>query len=230
MDGTSGGSFRGVICRGRAGRACGRLQCRADRPGYLSDSYANDALVQPESREVFKRILDQGWMDAIRTLHPDASMYTFWDYMRNRWPRDAGLRIDHLLLSPKAAERLVDAGVDRDVRGKEGASDHAPAWVMLRDSAMGRQGSGRSTSRGMRSTGMRSPQSAKGTRRPLLIIDGDSFAHRSYHALPKTILRSGGEPAGAILGFANFLWELNQLAGRLEELASTEPTAKHLNR
>src|SRR6266566_2385020 len=73
---------------------------------------------------------------------------------------------------------------------------------------MGRQGSGRSTSRGMRSTGMRSPQSAKGTRRPLLVIDGDSFAHRSYHALPKTILRRGKKGAGAIVGFANFLLRL----------------------
>ncbi len=178
-----------------------------DRDIYPTNSYAKDALVQPESRAFFKRILDQGWMDAIRTLHPDAPMYTFWDYMRNRWPRDAGLRIDHFLLSPKAAERLVNAGVDRNVRGKEGASDHAPAWIMLQDSAMGRQSSGRSTGRGMRST-IRSPQSAKGTRRPLLIIDGDSFAHRSYHALPKTILRTGGEPAGAILGFANFLLRL----------------------
>src|SRR6266496_6863497 len=115
MDGASGGSFRGAICRGRANRACWRLQRRADRPRYLSDQLVReDALVQPESRAFFKRILDQGWMDAIRTLHPDAPMYTFWDYMRNRWPRDAGLRNDLILLSPKAAERLVDAGVDRD--------------------------------------------------------------------------------------------------------------------
>jgi exodeoxyribonuclease-3 len=178
-----------------------------DRDIYPRNSYAKDALVQPESRALFKRILDQGWMDAVRTLHPVAPMYTFWHYMRNRWSRDGGLRIDHLLLSPKAAERLVDAGVDRDVRAKEGASDHAPAWVMLRDSAMGPRSSARS-SRGTRNAGTRSPQSAMGTRRPLLIIDGDSFAHRSYHALPKTILRRGGEPAGAILGFANFLLRL----------------------
>src|SRR5439155_5707904 len=83
----------------------------------------------------FNAILEQGWVDAVRVRHPDAPIYTFWDYMRNRWPRDAGLRIDHLLLSAQAAERLVDAGVDRAVRGKEGASDHAPVAVMLRDEA-----------------------------------------------------------------------------------------------
>ena len=100
---------------------------------YPSKSYAKNALVQPEPRALFRRILDQGWIDAIRTMHPDAPMYTFWDYKRNRWQRDAGLRIDHLLLNPKAAKRLVDAGVDREVRGLEGASDHAPAWIVLSD-------------------------------------------------------------------------------------------------
>ena len=81
----------------------------------------------------FRRILEQGWVDAIRTLHPDAPMYTFWDYMRNRWPRDGGLRLDHLLLSAQAAQRLKAAGVDRAVRGEPNASDHAPAWIVLRD-------------------------------------------------------------------------------------------------
>ncbi len=70
--------------------------------------------------------------DAIRTLHPSKPMFTFWDYKRNRWPRDAGLRLDHLLLSPKVAPRLTKAGVDRKVRGEEGASDHAPAWIVLK--------------------------------------------------------------------------------------------------
>ena len=84
---------------------------------YPTKSYAKNALVQPEPRALFRRLLDQGWIDAIRTMHPDAPMYTFWDYMRNRWQRDAGLRIDHLLLNPKAAKRLVEAGVDREVRG-----------------------------------------------------------------------------------------------------------------
>ena len=73
-----------------------------------------------------------GWTDAIRTIHPDEPMYTFWDYKRRRWERDAGLRLDHFLLSPGMAGRLVDAGVDKQVRGREGASDHAPAWILLR--------------------------------------------------------------------------------------------------
>src|SRR2546430_3485863 len=102
-----------------------------DRDIYPTQSYAKDALVQPESRALFQRILEQGWVDAIRTLHPDAPMYTFWDYMRNRWPRDAGLRIDHILLTPDLAARLKASGVDRSVRGKPNASDHAPVWAEL---------------------------------------------------------------------------------------------------
>ena len=81
----------------------------------------------------FSGCCDQGWTDAIRTLHPAEPMYTFWDYKRDRWQRDAGLRIDHLLLSPPLASRLVEAGVDREVRGEVGASDHAPAWIVLRE-------------------------------------------------------------------------------------------------
>jgi exodeoxyribonuclease III len=100
---------------------------------YPTTSYAKNALVQPQSRAGFRRLLQQGWVDAIRAQHPGEPMYTFWDYMRNRWPRDAGLRIDHLLLSQQAAKRIADAGVDREVRAREGASDHAPAWVTLRD-------------------------------------------------------------------------------------------------
>ena len=99
---------------------------------YSPASWLDDALLQPESRDAYRRLLAQGWIDAIRTLHPEAAIYTFWDYMRNRWPRNAGLRIDHLLLSPSVAGRLVEAGVDREVRGREKASDHAPAWVVLR--------------------------------------------------------------------------------------------------
>ena len=99
---------------------------------YPTTSYDDDALVQPASRAMYRRLLDQGWVDAIRTLHPDETIYTFWDYMRKRWERDAGLRIDHLLLNPEAAGRLVEAGVDKAVRGKEGASDHAPAWITMR--------------------------------------------------------------------------------------------------
>jgi exodeoxyribonuclease-3 len=103
-----------------------------DQDIYPTKSWAKDALLQPESRAAFRRLLDQGWTDAIRTLHPAEPMYTFWDYKRDRWRRDAGLRHDHLLLSAPLAPRLAAAGVDRDVRGQEGASDHAPAWITLR--------------------------------------------------------------------------------------------------
>jgi exodeoxyribonuclease-3 len=99
---------------------------------YPTRSWDNDALVQPASRERFKRLMEQGWIDAIRRFHPDQPMYTFWDYKRGRWGRDAGLRIDHLLVSPTLADRLLSAGVDKTIRGEEGASDHAPAWVSLK--------------------------------------------------------------------------------------------------
>jgi exodeoxyribonuclease-3 len=98
---------------------------------YRTTSYAKNALVQPESRAAFRRLLDQGWTDAVRALHPDEPMYTFWDYMRQRWERNAGLRLDHLLLSPDLATRLTSAGVDAAMRGEEGASDHAPVWIVL---------------------------------------------------------------------------------------------------
>jgi exodeoxyribonuclease III len=103
-----------------------------DRDIYPSKSWTKDALLQPQSRACFHRLLDQGWVDAVRTRHPDEPMYSFWDYKRDRWRRDAGLRIDFLLLNKVAADRLVDAGVDRAVRGEDGASDHAPVWVTLR--------------------------------------------------------------------------------------------------
>lgn len=99
---------------------------------YPTKSWANDALLHPQARAAFTRLLAQGWTDAIRERHPDQPMFTFWDYKRNRWPRDAGLRLDHLLLSPIVATRLKAAGVDRHVRGEEGASDHAPAWCQLK--------------------------------------------------------------------------------------------------
>jgi exodeoxyribonuclease-3 len=99
---------------------------------YPTKSWDGNALIMPKSRAGFASLIDQGWLDAIRSLHPDAPMYTFWDYKRNRWPRDAGLRLDHLLLSPTLAPRLAKAGVDRTVRGADGASDHAPAWIVLR--------------------------------------------------------------------------------------------------
>jgi exodeoxyribonuclease III len=99
---------------------------------YPTKSWDKDALIQPQSRAAFNALLKQGWCDAIRTLHPSKPMFTFWDYKRNRWPRDAGLRLDHLLLSPALAPRLLKAGVDRKLRAEEGASDHAPAWIVLR--------------------------------------------------------------------------------------------------
>jgi exodeoxyribonuclease-3 len=92
---------------------------------------ASDALMQPESRAAYRRLLAQGWTDALRTRHPTGKVWTFWDYQAGAWQRDAGFRIDHLLLSPQAADRLVDAGVDKDYRGREKASDHAPTWVRL---------------------------------------------------------------------------------------------------
>jgi exodeoxyribonuclease III len=104
-----------------------------DEDVYKPERWKDDALMQPESREAFFRLLDLGWTDAIRTLHPHERIYTFWDYWRNAYARDAGIRIDHLLLNPAAAERLVDAGVDREVRGRDKASDHAPVWVELKD-------------------------------------------------------------------------------------------------
>jgi exodeoxyribonuclease-3 len=102
-----------------------------ERDIYPTSSYRDNALLQPEPRRAWRHLLQQGWTDAIRRLHPDATIYTFWDYLRNRWPRDAGLRIDHLLLSASVAARLREAGVDREERGREGASDHAPVWARL---------------------------------------------------------------------------------------------------
>ena len=219
----------------------------ADRDIYPTKSYDRDALLQPESRARYAEILRQGWRDAIRALHPDEPMYSYWSYLRDRWRRDAGLRIDHVLLSPEAAKRLVGSGVDRAVRGKENASDHAPVWIELRDAipsplagegaratgsgpkwpARGQAPRGRVRGASRKDTphpARRSPtltsrhplrqgeRGRKGTAqehvRPLLVIDGDSFAHRAYHALPKSIRWKGDKPAGAILGFANLLLRL----------------------
>jgi exodeoxyribonuclease III len=100
---------------------------------YAPERWLDDALFRPETREAYRRLLGQGWTDALRELHPDERIYTFWDYWRNAFGRNAGLRIDHLLLSPPRAKRLVAAGVDRDARGREKASDHAPTWIELAD-------------------------------------------------------------------------------------------------
>jgi len=98
---------------------------------YLTRSLDNNALIQPESRQAFARLLAQGWTDAMRRLHPDGPLWTFWDYKFERWAKDKGMRLDHFLLSPKVADRLVDGGVDRWARGQTNASDHAPTWIML---------------------------------------------------------------------------------------------------
>jgi DNA polymerase-1 len=197
---------------------------------YPTKSWDRNALLQPESRAAYQHLLAQGWTDSIRALHPKEPMYTFWDYMRKRWERDGGLRLDHILLSSTLTERLQGAGVDRQTRSMEGASDHAPVWVRLRDGPRGdvplREASSQRIAAGTRASPKTRPstnRTSDGTERktlpartdrpalsgrPLLVIDGDSFAHRSYHALPKTIRRSDGKGAGAILGFANFLLRL----------------------
>jgi exodeoxyribonuclease-3 len=101
---------------------------------YKPERWVNDALFRPETRAAFKNLVEQGWTDAIRKLYPNETIYTFWDYFRNAYGRNAGLRIDHFLLSPKLEKRLVAAGVDRHVRGWEKTSDHAPVWIELKDS------------------------------------------------------------------------------------------------
>ena len=98
---------------------------------YPTRSLDNNALIQPESRKAFARLLAQGWTDTLRKLHPDGPLWTFWDYKFERWEKDKGMRLDHFLLSPNLSDRLVDGGVDRWTRGQENASDHAPAWIML---------------------------------------------------------------------------------------------------
>src|SRR3984957_4323609 len=198
---------------------------------YPTKSWDRNSLLQPEARAAYQRLLAQGWTDSIRALHPDEPMYTFWDYKRKRRERDGGLRLDHILLSSALRERLRSAGVDRETRGVDGASDHAPVGVSLRDEPDYRRASVRHaigqkvaptttvSPKELRSTHRTGDGTARKGRaatarksarsdRPLLVIDGDSFAHRSYHALPKTIRRSDGRAAGAILGFANLVLRL----------------------
>jgi exodeoxyribonuclease-3 len=98
---------------------------------YKPERWLDDALFRPEVRDAYHRLLAQGWTDALRSMHPGEKIYTFWDYFRNAYGRDAGLRIDHLLLSPSLAPALKQAQVDRNVRGREKPSDHAPVWIEL---------------------------------------------------------------------------------------------------
>jgi exodeoxyribonuclease-3 len=107
----------------------------ADRDVYKPERWTDDALFAPEVRDLYARLLAQGWTDSLRQIHPDETIYTFWDYFRNAYGRDAGLRIDHLLVSPSIAGRLTDAQVDRHVRGWEKTSDHAPTWIELADAS-----------------------------------------------------------------------------------------------
>ena len=100
---------------------------------YKPERWLDDALFRPETRQAFKKLVDQGWTDAIRKLYPDETIYTFWDYFRNAYGRNAGLRIDHFLLSSHFDKRLKDAGVDKHVRGWEKSSDHAPVWIEVKD-------------------------------------------------------------------------------------------------
>jgi len=120
---------------------------------YPSKSWADDALLQPESRAAFRKLMKQGWTDAVRSLHPEKPMYSFWDYKRQRWARDAGLRIDFILLSADLAPSLKKAGVDRMMRGMEGASDHAPVWAEMNVSyASGSRNSGQMSQATRRAT------------------------------------------------------------------------------
>jgi exodeoxyribonuclease-3 len=104
-----------------------------ERDVYKPERWVDDALFRPETRTAFNTLVAQGWTDALRKLHPDETIYTFWDFFRDAYGRNAGLRIDHFLLSPKTDNRLIAAGVDRDVRGWEKSSDHAPVWIELAD-------------------------------------------------------------------------------------------------
>ena len=123
-----------------------------ERDVYKPDRWLDDALFQPEPRALYRRLLASGWTDALRHLHPDETIYTFWDYWRNAFARNAGIRIDHLLLNAQALARLEAAGVDKQVRGRPGASDHAPTWAELSPAPA-------ATARGPRRPGARSGRS-----------------------------------------------------------------------
>jgi len=110
-----------------------------DLDTYKPEKYVNNALFRPETKEAYKELVDQGWTDAVRTLYPNERVYTFWDYLRDAYGRNAGLRLDHFLLNKKIAPRLADAQVDKEVRGWKGASDHAPVWIELTDDDLPRK-------------------------------------------------------------------------------------------
>jgi exodeoxyribonuclease-3 len=107
--------------------------CPTDADVYDPEGWCDDALCRPESRQRFRALVYDGFTDAFRVFHPERHLYSFWDYQAGRWQKDQGLRIDHLLLSPQAADRLADADIDKGPRGKEKPSDHTPAWCALED-------------------------------------------------------------------------------------------------
>jgi len=119
----------------------------ADIDVYKPERWVDDALFRPEVRKAYASLVAQGWTDALRTLHPNERIYTFWDYFRNAYGRNAGLRIDHALLNAPLAKRLVAANVDRDVRGWEKSSDHAPVWIEVKDATAPKKKSARSQTR-----------------------------------------------------------------------------------
>jgi exodeoxyribonuclease III len=104
-----------------------------DMDAYKPERWMKDAVFFPESKAAFQKLLKQGWTDAIRKLYPDKKIFTYWDYFRNAFSRDAGIRMDHFLLSPGLERRLISGGVDREVRGWEKTSDHAPVWIEIKD-------------------------------------------------------------------------------------------------
>lgn len=104
-----------------------------DLDAYKPERFLKDAVFSPEAKQEYQRLLEQGWTDSIRKLYPNEKIYTYWDYFRNAWPHNAGIRMDHLLLNPILAPRLQNAGVDRDVRGWEKSSDHGPVWIEVTD-------------------------------------------------------------------------------------------------
>ena len=125
---------------------------------YKPEKWVDDALFRPEVRECFRQLIDQGWTDAIRSLHPDERIYTFWDYLRNAYGRNAGLRLDHLLLSPKLAGRLLKAKVDKEIRGWDKASDHAPVWIELGNAKKRTPASKKATSKRAKKAAPEPPQ------------------------------------------------------------------------
>jgi exodeoxyribonuclease-3 len=126
------GHARELLAREEMFVLCGDYNvCPTEMDVYDPKGFANDALCQPESRAAFRKLLNLGLTDAVRAFHPDGEQYTFWDYQAGAWPKGNGLRIDHLLLSPQAADRLTAVGIDKAERGKTEPSDHVPVWCEL---------------------------------------------------------------------------------------------------